>query len=239
MCGRFTSLTSPDAVAEVFGAEPPSPTLFDGFLPNYNVPPTSRIMAVALDSKGTRRLGRFQWGLVPHWAKDATGAARLINARSETVLEKPSFRSSVPTRRCIIPMDGFYEWRTVDIDPRGPKAPKRPVYVTRRDGRPLAVAGLWASWRDPMAGDEVPVLHSCCVITTAANSTMSPIHDRMPVILEVDDWSDWLAVGPGGTATDRLVELMVPADEGILEPRDVGTAVNSVRNNDPTLIEAV
>jgi putative SOS response-associated peptidase YedK len=90
-----------------------------------------------------------------------------------------------------------------------------------------------------MAGDEVPILHSCCVITTAANSTMSPIHDRMPVILEEDDWSDWLTVGPGGTATDRLVELMVPADEGILEPRDVGTAVNSVRNNDPTLIEAV
>lgn len=236
MCGRFTSLTSPEAVAEVFGAEPPSPTLFDDFHPNYNVPPTSRIMAVALDSKGTRRLGRFQWGLVPSWAKDASGAARLINARSETVLEKPSFRSSVPTKRCIIPMDGFYEWRTVGVDPKGPK---RPVYVTRRDGRPLAVAGLWASWRDPSVGDGVPVLHSCCVITTAANATMSPVHDRMPVILEESDWSDWLSVGPNGTSTDRLVELMVPADDSILRPRDVGTAVNSVRNNDPSLVESI
>ena len=237
MCGRFTSLTPPDAVAEVFGAEAPSPTLFDGFHPNHNVPPTSRIMAVALDSRGARRLGRFQWGLVPHWAKDPSGAARLINARSETVLEKPSFRSSVPTKRCIIPMDGFYEWRTIDVDPKGPK---RPVYVTRRDGRLLAVAGLWASWRDPSASkdgaEEGAVLHSCCVITTAANQTMSPIHDRMPVILEESDWSEWLAVGPNGTSTSRLVELMVPADDIILQPHDVGTAVNSVRNNDPSLI---
>lgn len=236
VCGRFTSLTAPAVVAEVFGAEPPTPSLFDGFAPNHNVPPTSRIMAVAHDSTGVRRLGRFQWGLVPHWAKDASGAARLINARSETVLEKPSFRSSVPTKRCIIPMDGFYEWRTVGADPKGPK---RPVYVTRRDGRLLAVAGLWASWRDAAATDNSGTLHSCCVITTAANSTMAPIHDRMPVILEEDDWADWLAVGPGGTPTERLVELMIPADESILFPRDVGTAVNSVRNNDATLIDPV
>jgi putative SOS response-associated peptidase YedK len=234
VCGRFTSLTSPTAVAEVFGTEPVSPTLFDGFTPNYNVPPTSRIMAVALDGRGARRLGRFQWGLVPHWAKDSTGAARLINARSETALEKPSFRSSVPNKRCIIPLDGFYEWRTVNVDPKGPK---RPVYVTRTDGRLLAVAGLWASWRDPAIDGESPLLHSCCILTTAANGTMSPIHDRMPVILEEADWSDWLAVGPQGTATERLVELMVPAAESILKARDVSPRVNSVRNNGPELIE--
>ena len=236
MCGRFTSLTAPGAIAEVFGAQEPSPTLFDDFRPNYNVPPTSRIMAVALDGKGFRRVGNFQWGLVPSWAKDPTGAARLINARSETVTEKPSFRSSVPTKRCIIPMDGFYEWRTIGVEPKGPK---RPVYVTRRDGGVIAVAGLWASWRDPLATENAPTLHSCCVITTSANGTMSPIHDRMPVILEREDWSEWLAVGPTGTPIERLVELMVPADDDVLVPRDVGTAVNSVRNNDPSLIDAI
>jgi len=236
MCGRFTSLTPPDRIAELFGAEPPSPSLFDDYRPNYNVPPTTRIMAVALDGNGKRRIGNFQWGLVPSWAKDSRGAARLINARSETVTEKPSFRSSVPTKRCIIPMTGFYEWRTIGVDPKGPK---RPVYVTRRDGAVLAVAGLWASWRNPATGKESPILHSCCVITTAANGTMSPIHDRMPVILEADDWTDWLAVGPAGTPTDRIVELMVPAADDVLVPRDVGTAVNAVRNNDASLIETI
>lgn len=232
MCGRFTSLTSPEAVARVFGAEPPNPELFSAFAPNYNVPPTTSIMAVLRDSSGVRRVGRFQWGLVPNWAKDRSGAARLINARSETVLEKPSFKSSVPARRCIIPMDGFFEWRTVDVDPKGPK---RPVYVTRRDGDLLAVAGLWATWKD-RSGDG-PALHSCCVITTAANATMSPIHDRMPVILERPDWDAWLAVGADGTSIDDVVSLMIPADDDVIVPRDVSTAVNNVRNKDASLIE--
>jgi putative SOS response-associated peptidase YedK len=131
-------------------------------------------------------------------------------------------------------MDGFYEWRTVDVEPR---SPKRPVYVTRRDGQLLAVAGLWATWKDPRLGPEAPALHTCCIITTAANETMAPIHDRMPVILEPDDWSRWLAVGQGGTPIDDIVSLMVPADESIISPRDVGTAVNSVRNKDASLIE--
>jgi putative SOS response-associated peptidase YedK len=234
VCGRFTSLTPPDVVANLFGAQPPNPSLFDDFTPNYNVPPTTRIMAIARDGQGDTRLGRFQWGLVPSWAKDSSGAARLINARSETVLEKPSFRQSVPSKRCIIPMDGFYEWRTVDVEPR---SPKRPVYVTRRDGQLLAVAGLWATWKDPRLGPEAPALHTCCIITTAANETMAPIHDRMPVILEPDDWSRWLAVGQGGTPIDDIVSLMVPADESVISPRDVGTAVNSVRNKDASLIE--
>lgn len=236
MCGRFTSLTPPDQVAEIFGAEPPSLALLDEYRPHYNVAPSSRIMAVALDGRGNRRVGIFHWGLVPGWSKDPRIGARLINARSESVSEKPSFRSLVPTKRCIIPMAGFFEWRTNGVDPRGPK---RPVYVTRRDGAVLAVAGLWTSWRDPAADRDSPVLHSCCVITTAANRTMAPIHHRMPVILEARDWSDWLAVGPSGTPSSRLAELMVPADDDIVVPREVSTAVNAVRNNDATLIEAV
>ena len=242
MCGRFTSLTPPEELAEIFQTAPLNPHLFDEFQPNFNVPPTTRIAAVAQDSQGVRKLGRFQWGLVPTWAKDASGSARCINARSETVQEKPSFRSSVPTKRCIIPMDGFYEWQTIGVTAASPPKPKQPVYVTRRDGRPLAVAGLWASWRDRSLGDSAPWLHSCCVITTQANDTMSPIHDRMPVILEADDWDDWLNVG-GGTQTatplERITELMIPADPSILIPQWVSTDVNAVRNNRADLIAPI
>ncbi|MBU3689030.1 MAG: DUF159 family protein [Acidimicrobiales bacterium mtb01] len=237
MCGRFTSLTPPDELAAIFATADPTPGLFDDFRPNYNVAPTTRVSAVANDTERTRRLGRFQWGLVPHWAKDSTGAARLINARSETVFEKPSFRSSAASRRCIVPMDGFYEWRTVYAEPRPSKAPKEPVYVTRADGRPLAVAGLWASWRDASLGEDAPWLHTCCVVTTEANATMAPIHDRMPVILEPDDWSTWLDVAH--TERTELAALMVPAKESVLRVVDVAPIVNSIRNNGPELIEPI
>lgn len=234
VCGRFTSLTPPDELAAIFATADPSPSLFDEFRPNYNVAPTTRVAAVANDSEGHRRLGRFQWGLVPHWSKDPSGSARLINARSETVFEKPSFRSSASSRRCIVPMDGFYEWRTVYDTPRPAKSPKEPVYVTRSDGQPLAVAGLWASWRDPAAGEEAPWLHTCCIVTTAANDTMAPIHDRMPVILEHDDWSTWLDVSH--TNRDELNALMVPAEIDVVRVIDVAPIVNSIRNNGPDLI---
>ena len=231
MCGRFTSITPPEVLAEIFGAgaestDPP-------FVANYNVAPTTRVLAIAHDSANQRRLGRFSWGLVPGWAKDRTGAARLINARSETVFEKPSFRPSIPGRRCLIPMDGFYEWRTVYTRERAAKAPKEPVYVTRVDGRPLAVAGLWATWK----ADDGSTLRSCCVITTAANGVMSPIHDRMPVIVESEDWGDWL--DRDLSDRDRLSEIMVSAAESILTVVDVSTRVNSIRNNSADLIEPI
>lgn len=244
VCGRFTSLTPPDAVAEAFGAVPPAPELFADFRPDFNVPPTRPIMAVANDRTGVRRLGRFSWGLVPVWSTDTRRQGSLINARSETVLEKPSFRQLVPRRRCIVPMDGFYEWRTIDVPPapKGGRPPKLPVYVTRRDGGLLAVAGLWTSWRDPSAGEAAPWLHTCCVITTAANETMSPIHDRMPVILERESWNSWLDVpheGHGGTPLDEVVSLLVPAAHDVLDVVEVGTEVNSVRNNGSHLVEPV
>lgn len=237
VCGRFTSLTPPDELAAIFATAEPSPSLFDEFRPNYNVAPTTRVAAVANDSEGHRRLGRFQWGLVPHWSKDPSGSARLINARSETVFEKPSFRSSASSRRCIVPMDGFYEWRTVYDSPRPAKSPKEPVYVTRSDGQPLAVAGLWASWRDPTAGEEAPWLHTCCIVTTSANDTMAPIHDRMPVILEPADWSTWLDVTH--TDHDELNALMMPAERGVVRVIDVAPIVNSIRNNGPELIAPI
>lgn len=231
MCGRFTSITPPEVLAEIFSAGAESTD--SPFVANHNVAPTTRVLAIAHDSANQRRLGRFSWGLVPGWAKDRTGAARLINARSETVFEKPSFRPSIPGRRCLIPMDGFYEWRTVYARERATKAPKEPVYVTRVDGRPLAVAGLWATWK----ADDGSTLRSCCVITTAANGVMSPIHDRMPVIVESEDWGDWL--DRDLSDRDRLAEIMVPAAESILTVVDVSTRVNSIRNNSADLIEPI
>lgn len=242
MCGRFTSLTPPEELAAIFETAALNPDLFADFQPSYNVAPSTRIAAVAQDRAGVRRLGRFQWGLVPSWAKDSSGSAKCINARGETVWEKPSFRSSVATKRCLIPMDGFFEWRTIGVAPTKPPAPKQPVYITRRDHRPLAVAGLWSSWKDPQADDDAAWLHTCCVITTEANETIAPIHDRMPVILEAEDWSDWLNVGSAGspaTPASRLAELLIPAEASILSVVRVGTKVNSVRNNSPELIEEI
>lgn len=224
-------MTPPEVLAEFFSAE--SDPNDASFLPNYNVAPTTRILAIANDTTNHRRLGRFSWGLVPSWAKDSSGAARLINARSETVFEKPSFRPSIPGRRCLIPMDGFYEWRTVYSEARPAKAVKEPVHVSRVDGSPLAIAGLWSTWKTPDGG----VLRTCCVITTAANGTMAPIHDRMPVIVEPSDWSDWLSRDIADPS--RLNEIMVPADDSVLRVIDVSTRVNSIRNNDAELLVEV
>lgn len=215
----------------MFETGPPSDDV-SAFTPHHNVAPTTRILAVAVDRERRRRLGRFQWGLVPSWAKDPSGSARLVNARSETVFEKPSFRHLVPSRRCIVPMDGFYEWRTVYEAPRPAKAPKEPVYITRRDGQPLAVAGLWSSWR---ADDRSPWLHTCCVLTTDANDLIAPVHDRMPVILEPSDWSAWL--DPSLSDRTELTALMIPAAVETIDLRAVSTRVNSVRNNDASLLE--
>ena len=233
MCGRFTSLTPPAELAQLFETETPSDEVAD-FQPNHNVAPTTKVLAVAVDREGRRRLGRFQWGLVPSWAKDPSGSARLVNARSETVFEKPSFRHLVPSRRCIVPMDGFYEWRTVYDAPRPTKAPKEPVYVTRRDGRPLAVAGLWSSWRSDV---DSPWLHTCCVLTTEANELIAPVHDRMPVILDERDWSTWLE--PSISDRAELTALMISAPPASITLRPVSTRVNSVRNNDPSLLDPV
>ena len=239
MCGRFTSITSPTEVASFFSAVEPNPNLFGNFAPNYNVAPTTRIMAIANDQLGARRVGLFQWGLVPSWAKVLPTSQPLINARSETAHEKPSFRESLPHRRCLIAVDGFFEWRTVDIANTKPPATKQPVYVNRRDGRLLALAGLWATWRDTSDPSPSPWLHSCCILTTSANATMSPIHDRMPVILASREWSAWLNTGSTSqpaTSMTEIVKLMKPADASILSVAAVGTSVNSIRNNSADLL---
>ena len=236
MCGRFVSSSSADAISKFFGAS------FEGeALPaNYNVAPTQDVLAVVADSTGDRALQPFHWGLVPSWAKDMKIGSRMINARSETLGEKPAFKGLFKKHRLLIPMDGFYEWQPgVSGGPltKAGKPAKQPMFIHRADGKLLAVAGLWATWRDRAAGPDAPWLHSCTIITTSANSTMAPVHDRMPVILSVDDWQQWLDPTNGDTAS--LQHLLVPAPADVLVMHPVSTAVNNARNSGEQLIEPV
>lgn len=248
VCGRFTSLTPPAELAGFFDsimvpAEEPGDPGGMVFTEHFNVAPSLPIFVVARGSDGQRKLGRMTWGLVPSWAKERRGSGH-VNARSETIAEKPSFRPSIAHQRCLIPMSGYYEWRTV-VDPLPApsvaKAPKRAVYVTRTDGKPLAVAGLWSAWRSTPDG---AVIRTCCVITTTANLSLAGIHDRMPVVLEPEDWSVWLGEkagsrDDGARGTRAALDLLIPADDAVLTIIDVGSLVNSVRHNGPELITNV
>ncbi len=190
--------------------------------PRYNVSPMTDIPAVIND--GTFTISLLRWGLVPSWSKDARVGSKMINARSETVLEKPSFKHAVQSRRCLIPADGFYEWQTVPG-----RARKTPHYIRSQTDRPLMFAGLWD--RATIGGQ---ILKTCTVLTTPANSMMSQMHDRMPVILPEQSWRDWLEE----TSTDTLQGMLVPASEDVLIASPVGVEVGNVRNEGPRLIES-
>ena len=236
MCGRFVTSSNPEEIAAYFGAEKPEVELPQ----NFNVAPTNDVYAVVESADGTRRLQVFHWGLVPSWAKDVKIASKMINARSETILEKPAFKPLIKAKRCIVPMDGFFEWKAGEeggpVTAKG-KPAKQPYFIHRLDGEPLAVAGLWAAWRDKEGGDDAPWLHSCTVITTAANGTMSPIHDRMPVILPASQWDKWL--DPTNQDLVDLNGLLVPAPDTILTMHPVSTDVNKVVNKGAELIEEI
>ncbi len=173
----------------------------------------------------------MRWGLVPSWAKDPKIGDRLINARAESVAEKPAFKTAFRKRRCILPADGFYEWQAVPGQKR-----KQPMFVHRVDGEPLAFAGLWEVWRDHEQ-PETPWLLSCTIVTTRANATMAPVHDRMPVILPEGAWDTWL--DPRVDDRARLEALLVPAADDLIELWPVSTMVNSANNNGPELAERV
>jgi putative SOS response-associated peptidase YedK len=208
------------AVEEV-RAEPPGPS--------WNVAPTDPVPSV-LVRRERRLLGWLRWGLVPSWAKDARGATRTINARSESLGSKPAFRSAFARRRCLLPADGFYEWQRLADGTR------QPWLFRRADGAPLAMAGLWEVWRDPsVAEHEGELLRTCAVVTTGANTLMAPIHDRMPVLLEARDWAAWL--DPATEDLEGLAALLVPADPRVLDCYPVTPRVNSVRENDAGLLE--
>jgi putative SOS response-associated peptidase YedK len=225
MCGRFVSASSPDEIARYFDAEAPEALLE----PSYNVAPTNDVYAV-LDDGGVRRLDAFHWGLVPIWAKDPRQGSKMINARAETLAAKNAYKPAFKRRRCIIPADGFYEWKKIP----GQKT-KQPHFIHRPDGEPLAFAGLWEVWRGPdKQGDP---LRSCTIVTTSANETMQPLHDRMPVILPASAWEEWL--DPANDDIDTLGKLLVPAPPELIVTHPVSTEVNSVRNKGAELIEPV
>jgi putative SOS response-associated peptidase YedK len=233
MCGRFVSARKRQELLEEFAAT--RDTVGADRQPDYNVAPTKRI-AVVREHEGERELRLVRWGLVPGWAKDVKAGTRLINARSETVAVKPSFRAAFARRRCLIPADGYYEWMTED------KA-KLPYYIHRTDGGLLAFAGLYELWRD----QAVPEDHedawywSGTIITTQATDEVGRIHDRTPMTIAPRDWADWL--DPANKEKEPLLALMQPATDGTggraLASYRVSTEVNSVRHNGPSLLEPV
>jgi putative SOS response-associated peptidase YedK len=227
MCGRFVSASAPDEIARYFDAAAPEALLE----PSYNVAPTNDVYAV-LDDGGVRRVGAFHWGLVPGWAKDPKVGSRMINARAETLASKNAYKPALKRRRCLIPADGFYEWKKLADAKR-----KQPYFAHRPDGEPLAFAGLWEVWRGPKDadGERGEALHSCTIITTTANETMAEVHDRMPVILPRSAWDAWL--DPTNDDLETLGKLLVPAPAGLISLRPVSTQVNNVRNKGPELVD--
>ena len=234
MCGRFVSSSSPERIAEYFGAESNVESLGQ----NYNVAPTNDIYGVVETPDGNLELQVFHWGLIPVWAKDRKIGQKMINARSETIAEKAAFKGDFKKHRCIIPMDGFYEWAAgIEGGPvtKAGKPAKRPHFIHRVDGEPLAVAGLWSEWKDRSEGPDAPWLHSATILTTGANGTMSTIHDRMPVILPKAMWHLWL--DPTNNNIDMLSKLLVPAPDNLLTMHEVSPEVNNVRKKDASLVE--
>lgn len=220
MCGRFVQVDKPEFYAEHFGVEM---IRTETLAQNYNVAPTEQIYAVANHDE-QRVLTSFRWGLVPFWAKDLRIGNKAINARFETAADKPMFRASFADKRCLIPMDGFYEWQ------RREKG-KLPHFIRNADGQPLAVAGLWSSWRDPENGERVL---TATVLTGAPNAVVEPIHDRMPVIVAAEHWDAWLDRTVTDPSVVRGLVGVYPADRLTAHP--VSTLVNSVRNKTPDLI---
>jgi putative SOS response-associated peptidase YedK len=226
MCGRYVSATPPDQIAAYFGAEAPE-ALLD---PSYNVAPTNDVYAVLSDGS-TRHVDAFHWGLVPLWAKDPKIGSKMINARSETLAEKNAYKSAFKRRRCLIPADGFYEWKKDPDAP--PKAKKQPYFIHRPDGEPYAFAGLWEVWKGPNK-DQEP-MRSCTIITTSPNEPMAEIHDRMPVILPPSAWDTWLDRDVDDL--ELLGKLLVPSAPQIITMHPVSIEVNNVRNDGEQLIE--
>ena len=221
MCGRFSLTADLGELVRRFE--------FEGdwleLEPNYNVAPTQNVLTV-IDAGENRRGGFMRWGLIPHWAKNPAVGSPMINARAETVAQKPAFRDALKRRRCLVLADGFYEWQKVG---RG----KRPMRVVLKSREPFAFAGLWESWRNP----EGDVIRSCTVVTTEANDLLRPIHERMPVILPRELEGFWL----DGDVTDSavLTDALVPYPEDPMEVYEVSPLVNKATNNGPDLIAPV
>jgi putative SOS response-associated peptidase YedK len=207
-------------IAEQFGV-----TVTHEVAPRYNIAPTQPVAAIRLDESGERELTYFQWGLIPSWAKDLTIGSRMIDARAETAAEKPSFRAAFKRRRCLLPASGFYEWQKTGDG-------KQPIFVRPAGDDLFGLAGLWEIWRDAEGSE----LQTCTILTTAPNDLMEPIHNRMPAIIEPDDYSMWL--DPGDRPEDGL-HLLRPYPPELMAAYAVSTAVNNPRNEGRQLVEPI
>jgi putative SOS response-associated peptidase YedK len=223
MCGRYTlTSTDPARIRARFGLEESTKLEEE---PRYNIAPTDPVLAIRRTDEGGREPGRLRWGLVPgRWAERRSGPP-LINARAETLRSQPAFAESFRERRCLIPADGFYEWR-------GEGRGKTPIWISRPDGELFAFAGVWAALPQRDGSGEV---HSCAIVTCEPNELIRPIHDRMPVVLSREHEGGWL---DPGLAEGELLSLLAPAPSGLLVLREVGDAVNDVRDDGPHLIAA-
>ncbi len=227
MCGRYTLAGPGDGALAALRARFGLDERLD-VRQRFNVAPGDDVVAVRTGRDGARKGDVLRWGLVPHWAESPRLGARMINARAETLAEKPAFRDALARRRCLVVADGFYEWERRD------GARKQPWWITRADGEPFAFAGLWATWRPADAEADVLPLRSCTIVTTAANAAVAPLHDRMPVILPAGAEATWLDPATPTAEAQALLAPLDPAETGL---RRVGTAVNDARHDEPDCLD--
>jgi putative SOS response-associated peptidase YedK len=241
VCGRYAATRDVHALAEVFEA---SVLPAQGLPADYNVAPTKDVHAVIERSatrtghaadRADREIAVVRWGLVPSWAKEPSIGSRLVNARVETIMDKPAFRKAFASRRTLLPADGYYEWEQPPSS--APKRPKQPWFIHPADGGVLAMAGIYEFWRDPTRPEDDPHawLTTAAVITTAALDDLGRIHDRMPVVVPQEQWSRWL--DPSVPGDEGLLQALIPAVAQGLTAFPVSTRVNNVRNNGPDLLE--
>jgi len=245
MCGRYASSRKPEDLVEEFEVD--TSMVKESLEADYNVAPTKDVYAVMdrvprdapRDTAPERRLTTVRWGLIPSWAKDIAIGNRMINARLETLAEKPAFKRALAKRRCLLPADGYYEWYPTSQIGKSGKPLKQPFFIRPADGGVLAMAGLYEIWRDPTRDDDDPERFrwTCTVLTTEAEDAVGHIHDRMPLLVERDRRQQWL--DPTVADRDDLLGLLVPAAPGRLEAFPVSTAVSNVRNNGPELVEPI
>jgi putative SOS response-associated peptidase YedK len=221
MCGRFSQQRPASELAEIFAAEP----LADELGARYNVAPTDEALVV-VQREERRAIAAFRWGLIPHWSTGLKAGARMFNARAETLTTSPAFRDAFRRKRCLVPVDGFYEWQRDG-------ARRQPFWIARADGQPLVLAGLWTGWRDPLAER---VVRTFTIVTTGPNEQMAGLHDRMPVILPDDAWARWL--DPALPDPAELLGLFDRTDDVELRIQAVSQLVNNVRNEGPELISS-
>jgi putative SOS response-associated peptidase YedK len=215
MCGRFVLKAPPSELVTRFGLDECA-----DFSARYNIPPGTDIPVIRQSPEGKRVLHLLRWGLVPHWSKGPAIGAKLNNARGESVAEKPSFRDAFKRRRCLVPANGFYEWKAEGKI-------KQPYYISPKDGLPMAMGGLWESWKTP----DGSILRTVCIVTVGPNAVMEPIHDRMPVIVAPDNWQSWLSGMPADVAG-----MVAPYRDGELQAWPVSRRVSKTQDDDEGLI---